>query len=61
MAASPRFTIRATDSDLSNIDRIADALRLGGIRYPTRAAAVRHALAKIAAEVSAPKAGGGAE
>ena len=52
MATTPRFALRATDEDLSNIDRIADALRLSGMRYPTRAAAVRYALAEIAATLT---------
>lgn len=47
-----RLTIRPTETDLRNLDLIANALRANGRPYTTRTDVVRHCLATIAASVS---------
>ena len=49
-----RLAMRPTPADLTNLDAIAVALRAAGQPYATRSDAIRHALATIAASVSAP-------
>ena len=49
-----RLAIRPTQADLANLDAIAAVLRAAGTPYATRSDAIRHALATIAASMSAP-------
>ena len=49
-----RLTIRATPEDMAHLATIGAALRAQGVNFATRTAAVRHALATVAAAVAVP-------
>ena len=52
-----RLTIRADATDLAHLATIGAALRAQGVPFATRTAAIKHALATVAAAVAASTAG----
>jgi hypothetical protein len=55
-----RVIFRAAQDDLTNVAAVADLMRRDGVAFPTRSAAIRHALAVVASRAAMGRAATGA-